>query len=550
MAEEPTLPVADVKQDKSISKIWLLPIIAIFVGAWLIYHEMSNQGQEITIYFNSAEGLEAGKTLIKTRYVDVGMVTGIKLRENQVGVEITARVNNEAEHLLREDSQLWIVTPRISLAGVSGLSTILSGPFIELSPGMSGEEKYEFEGLENPPVTPAGTPGLHVTLNSADEFAYKKGDPIIYKGIQVGRFEDIYFNLEERVVYYNAFIEAPYHRLITTNTRFWDASGIRFELGAEGLTVQTGSLETLLTNGVTFGIPQGMTIGEQIAERAYFDIHESAAEASANRYKHAAHFIILIEDSIRGLRVGAPVEYRGLQIGTVLDINIEEDKTDKLMQEGHKIPIRIAIHPGRVKLQDDEESVALVNAQIKLWVEKGMRATMEVGNIVTGGQYVDLQNYDDMGSIEMQYAFGLPVIPTISNEFAQLTQKVNSILNKINALPFQELTETVDNTLGSFAQTAQTFNQTGENLNQLLKDSQQQQLIAELTKTIAAFEVLAKTYSTQSETNRAMNEALLEMQSIMLEIKPILNRLNESPSSLVLPVEDLKQEIIPRAKGN
>ena len=236
------------------------------------------------------------------------------------------------------------------------------------------------------------------------------------------------FNFEERIVYYNAFIEAPYHELITSNTRFWDASGVRFELGAEGLTVQTGSIETLLTNGVTFGIPHGMSLGNTITERAYFDIHESAADASANRFKHEAHFIIYIEDSIRGLRVGAPVEYRGLQIGKVLDINIEEDKTDKLMHEGHRIPIRIAIQPGRVKLPDSAQSVTLVNAQTKLWVEKGMRATLETGNIITGGQYVDLQNYDNMDRIEMEYAHGLPVIPTISNEFAQLTQKINSIL--------------------------------------------------------------------------------------------------------------------------
>lgn len=543
-------PVANVKEVKTVSKIWFLPIVALFVGAWMVYYEISNKGHEIVVYFSSAEGLEAGKTKIKTRYVDVGMVTGIKLRKNQPGVEVTARVDQEAHHLLRKDTNLWIVAPRVSISGVSGLSTILSGPFIELSPGTSDDEQYVFDGLEDPPVTPAGTPGLHITLNSDDEFAYKKGDPIVYKGIQVGRFEHIHFNLEERVVYYDAFIEAPYHRLITANTRFWDTSGVRFDLGAEGLTIQTGSLETLLTNGVTFGIPPGMNNGPVITERAYFDIHKSFEQASANRFIHEAHFIILIEDSVRGLRVGAPVEYRGLQVGKVLDINIEEDKTDQVMVEGHKIPIRIAIQPGRVKLPDTAEGVAIVNEQIKVWVERGMRATLEVGNIVTGGQYVDLQNYDDMGAIEMSFAFGLPVIPTISNEFAQLTQKVNAILNQINALPFEELTDTVNTTLKEFASTAETFNQTGQNLNELLVDSQQQQLIKELSDTISAFEVLAQSYSGQSETNRTLNELLVEVQSVLLEMKPILNRVNESPTSLVIPVDEVKQEIIPRAKGN
>ena len=547
--EEP-VPQAKVEPVKSISAIWLLPLVAVFIGAWLIYQEINRQGQAITIYFDSAEGLEAGKTKIKTHYVDVGLVTSIKLRKGQPGVKVAARIYPEAEHLLQEDTSFWIVTPRVSLSGISGLSTLLSGPFIELSAGVSQLESTEFEGLEDPPITPAGTPGLHITLNSDDEFAYDKGDPIVYKGMPVGQFEDIYFNIEERVVYYNVFIRAPYHQLITQNTRFWNASGIRMELGADGLTVQTGSLETILTNGVTFDIPDGMSPGEVITERAYFDIHKDFAEASANRYKYHAEFMILVEDSLRGLKVGAPVEYRGLHIGTVLEINIEEDKTDQLMQEGHKIPVRIGIHPGRVKLKDDQESVELVHAQLKLWIEKGMRATLETGNIITGGQYVDLQNYSDQGTIELGYAYGVPVIPMISNEFAQITQKVSSILNKINSLPFEDLSQQTYLTLEEFGKAAGSFNQTAENINELLSDAQQKALIAALKDTINAIETLALSYSGQSQTNRSINEALMEMQSLMLEVKPLLHRLNEQPSSLILPDEGKKSEVYPKAKGN
>lgn len=534
----------------SISKLWLLPIVAIFIGAWLVYYQISNQGQEITIYFSSAEGLEPGKTKIKTRHVDIGTVTSIQLRKNNPGVKVTARINQDETHLLREDANFWVVTPRVSLSGVTGLSTILSGPFIELAPGMSGTEQFTFEGLEDPPVTPAGTPGLHVTLNSNDEFAYKEGDPIIYKGLQVGQIEDIYFNLEERIVYYNAFIEAPYNQLITSNTRFWDTSGVRLELGAEGLTIHTGTVETLLTNGVTFGIPDGLSRGEVIQERAYFDIHASQTDANARRFKHKARFALLIEDSVRGLKPGAPVEYRGLPIGEVEQINVTQEQKNGLLEDGYKIPIIIAIFPGMVSSEDSPEGVDWVTEQLTLWIQKGLRATLETGNLITGGQYVDLQNYKNMPPIEITAISGLPVIPTISNEFAQLTQKISSILNKINELPFESMADNLNLTLKQFDATAKTLQQSGSELNQLLQQSREEALISQMQQSLHAIEQLANTYSGNSETNAGINELLLEFQALMLELKPLLQQLNETPSSLVFPMEPGETDIIPKARRN
>ena len=261
---------ADVKPVKSVSKIWLVPLVALSIGLWMIYYQWSNQGPLITIKFENAEGLEAGKTKIKTRNVDIGQVNKIELSPDLKGVLVTARLDLNLENLLHEGSKFWKVTPRISLNGVSGLGTLLSGPYINIEPGEKGAKTTNFTALSEPPVTPAGTPGLHVTLNSNDEFAFKEGDPVIYKGLKVGEFENIYFNFDERVVYYNTFIQAPYHKLITENTKFWDTSGVRMKLGAGGVEVSTGSIETLLTNGVTFGIPEGMPHGEQITKRSFF----------------------------------------------------------------------------------------------------------------------------------------------------------------------------------------------------------------------------------------------------------------------------------------
>jgi paraquat-inducible protein B len=385
---------------RTISKIWFVPVVALFVGVWMIYYQLSNQGPLITIEFKTATGLEAGKTKVKTRDVDIGLVKSIELTEDLNGVLVTVRMEKKVTPILHSDNQFWIVSPKVSLSGISGLGTILSGPYINMAPGSKQQMSEEFVALVAPPVTPAGTPGLHVTLNSDGDsdskFTYKKGDPVVYKGIKVGEFEDIYFNFDERIVYYSTFIEAPYHKLITTNTKFWDSSGVQIKLSASGVTVNTGSLETLLTNGVTFGIPEGMPIGKNIDDRNFFDIHPSYDSASEERFKRSAQYVILVKDTVRGLQVGAPVEYRGLIVGKVLSINTLNNNQNDLLEQGYAIPVVISIQPGRVQQPDNEIGLAFIKEQTSLWIKQGLRATLKTGNLLTGALFVDLQHYPDV----------------------------------------------------------------------------------------------------------------------------------------------------------
>lgn len=540
--------VANTKPMQSISKIWLVPIVALGIGIWMAYFQLSNQGPLITITFSATEGLEAGKTKIKTRFVDVGTVTAIRLDVDSSRVIVTARMNVDAEHLLREDTNMWIVTPRVSISGVSGLSTILSGPYIELAPGMSGNSQYDFEGLDEPPITPAGTPGLHVTLNSQDEFAYGEGDPIVYKGLKVGQIEDVYFNIEERTVYYNAFIKAPYHELITTTTRFWDTSGVRLDLKADGLSFHTGSIETLLTNGVAFGIPYGADMGVRITERDYFDIHANYEEAEAQRYTESAEYILMVEDTVRGLRYGAPVEYRGVQIGQVLEVNVDGGQPTTLLEEYYKIPVKISIQPGRVGLSDDEAGVALVKQQTELWMRKGFRATLSTGNILTGALFVDLKHHEEAEEYRAETFLGYDVIPVISTQFNQITRKITAILDQVNALPFDDLASNVNETLVSFKELAETFKSTGGNLDKLLTSAQEEQLISQLNATIRSFESLSQDYSKGSDAYRELNQTMQTLQQTMTELKPLLLQLNYAPNSLLFGVGE-KEPLEPKAKG-
>jgi len=525
---------AKVTAVKSISAIWLVPLVAIFIGLWMVYYEWSTQGPLITIEFATAKGMQVGKTKIKARNVDIGEVTGIALNQDSEGVLVTARLSKSVEGLLREDSQFWLVSPKISHAGISGLDTLISGVYIEMLPGSAEQEQYEFVAMDDAPLTPPGTPGLHITLNSNDQFAYSKGDPIIYKGLTVGQFEDIYFNFDERIVYYNAFIKAPYHQLITTNTRFWDVSGLQIDLNAEGISVRTGNIETMLTNGVTFDVPKGMPLGEQVTERDYFDIYANYKAADDQRYKHSANFVVQVSDTIRGLNIGAPVEYRGVQIGQVLQTNmLVNDAPSQIVKHDFEIPILISLQPGRVGLPDDESGVTLMTEQNKLWIKDGLKATLKTGNLLTGSLFIELQHYDDQPVGEISTFEGYPVIPVLGNEFSQLTAKAENFMNKLNSLPLNDVANNSNALLLELTQTAKELQSVSQHLQGVLSSVENEKVSQQIVQTLNDFSMLAKDFSAGSKSHQELQEMMSALTKAMHELKPLLNQMHKQPNSLI-----------------
>lgn len=532
MKTEPQVD-ADIQPTKTISTIWFVPIIALLIGAWMVYYQWSNQGPLITLHFESAEGMEAGKTKIKSRHVNIGEVKTITLNKNGHGVTITARMAKDTDNMLVEDSQFWIVTPKISLSGVSGLDTLISGDYIELAPGFAENKLTEFTALTSPPITPIGTPGLHITLNSDKEFAYSKGDPIIYKGLTVGQIEDVYFNLEERIVYYNAFIKAPYHELVTSNTRFWDASGLKVDLTAEGISVKTGNVETMLTNGITFDIPDGMPLGEKITERDYFDIFSDYQSASNARYKHSLDYVVLVSDTIRGLNVGAPVEYRGVLIGQVSSVNLATADPDVLYSEAVQIPVLISLNPGRVGLPDNEQGIKLMNEQNMIWVKNGLRATLKTGNLLTGSLFVELQHYDLPPISKMEHYEGYRVIPTVKDEFAQITAKLSKFVDKINNLPLTDIANNANDTISNATVLLQDLQQLSHSLDKILVSVEEQELANQLNTSLRDFSALSQDFSAGSANYDQLEQTMKTVSETLYELKPLLEQLKQRPNGLI-----------------
>ena len=537
---------AAVKPTTRISKVWVIPIIALLIGAWMVYYQWQNQGPLITIDMSSASGIEVNKTPIKIRDLDVGQVKKIELKPELDGVTVTARLEKSAARLLNENTRFWVVAPRVSFSEVSGLNTLLSGSFIAMTAETGQTEQDHFTALERPPVTPPGTPGLHVELSSdTDDLTYKPGDTIIYKGFKVGEFEEVHFNVELGRITYRAFIHAPYHKLIDENTRFWNVSGVKLQLASNGLTIQTGSLETLLANGVTFGNPQGDTKGNPIDNNAKFVIYGDYNAAADERFRYAAQYVLLIDESVRGLTVGAPVEYRGLQIGKVAAINDNNVDIGSLLDDEYPIPVLINIYPGKARLEDSKEGLAFLRDRLGRWIRKDLRATLRMGNFITGGLFVDLQHVDQPVTASLLSVNDMDVIPTVSSEFTQLTQKADAILDKINALPLETLIADITTVIGTLKEAAESVNETSDNFDETIAALDTEQLNTQIQHSLQAFEGLLQHYSEGGLSKAEIANTVDSLQETLRAIQPLLMQLNKTPNGLIFS-DNAEIDIQPR----
>lgn len=530
--EEAKASMARVTGRVKFSRVWLVPIVALVIGLWMIYTYYSGQGPIIEIAFQSGEGIQAGTTKIKRKNVEIGEVLDLRLSEDAENVVLSVRIYDHAEHLLREDSQFWVVRPRIGVGGISGLSTLLSGSYIELSPGTDDDLAYFFEGLEKPPATPLGTPGLPVTLNSAGNQALREGDPILFQGIEVGTIESAYFDNQKRRSFYNAFVAAPYDELITENTRFWFNSGLSIELSSDGIRFDVGSLTTVLAGGVAFDVPGGLPLGEQITDRGFFTIYPSESASREFEYENALSFVILFDDSIRGLRPGAPVEFRGVKVGEVVRTDIDYREIENLLEPDARIPVMIDIVPARLGFADDYSVLREVDDRINDLIADGLTASLATGNLLTGQKYIELQYHGD-GFGQIQTFDSYTVIPSLDDQLDQLLDNANNAMITINALPLNQVIGSARVALDEIAATLAEFRKSASELDEILSDPASHELVGTLNAALTGFQQLAMDFSEGSATNVEMQQSLQSLARTLNELEAVLRNIRHKPNSLI-----------------
>lgn len=538
---------AKVQKVKNWSPVWIFPIVTALIGAWILFYHYSHQGPVVTLITNNAEGIEGGKTTIKSRSVDVGVVESATLTDDLTHVEIKARLNSGMEKLLHSDSVFWVVKPQIGREGVSGLGTLLSGAYIELQPGNKGGEPASYQLLDAPPLAPPDAKGIRVVLDSSRAGQLSPGDPVLFRGYRVGSVEASTFNPQERTISYQLFINAPNDRLVTSNVRFWKDSGIAVDLTSAGMRVEMGSLTTLFGGGVSFDVPEGFELGQPVAERAAFKLYDDQRSIQESLYTEHIDYLMFFKDSIRGLQPGAPVEFRGIRMGTVAKVPYFVPGMRQALNDDYRIPVLVRIEPERLEMQMGED--AGIAQHLPELLQKGLRASLKTGNLVTGALYVDLDFYPKAEPISGLREFaGHQVIPTMSGGLAQIQQRLMDTLDKINNLPLNPMLEQATGTLAESQRTMRHLQTTLDNLNKITASQSMQQLPEDMQKTLRELNRSMQGFQPGSAAYNKMVADMQRLDQVLRELQPVLKTLNEKSNALVFEAKNKKDPEPKRAK--
>ena len=528
-----------------LSPVWLIPLAALLIGLWLVFDHLSGQGPMITLKLENAEGIEANKTPIKTRSVQVGTVETVTLSEDLRHTIVTARMQDGADRMLNKDTRFWVVKPRIGREGISGLGTVLSGAYIELLPGDSDKKAREFVVEEQPPVTEAGARGLYLTLHSEPGNSVTTGDPVTFRNLTVGRVVDTEFIAEDRSIEHRIFIERPYDVLVTDTTRFWSVSGVGFQLDSQGFRVNLQSLETLLGGGIAFGVPDDtMPAGKPATEGAEYTLYADQEAARRGLFDQYLEYALLVEDTVRGLSRGAPVEYRGVRVGTVEQVpwKFTGEQPDSLNR--FSIPVLIRIEPQRIT-QGSEVLLDDWRERLEHMFDNGLRATLKSGNLLTGALFVDLNFRQDVADYEPTRFEGVEVFPTTANGLAQIENQVAGLLETLNNLPLQKIAEGLDRNLAASQKTLEQVTATADRLEALLGDPQTAQLPTRLNDTLRSLEGALD--SLAGADGRQLSATLERLERVLRDAEPLLRTLREKPNALIFSREP-PEDPLPRAR--
>ena len=522
-----------------VSLVWLVPLIAAVIGLSMLVHAWYANGPEVQISFKTATGLEAGKTPVKYKDVTVGGVSSIALSEDRSHVIVTVSLIKNAAGLARADSRFWVVRPRIGAGGVSGIDTLLSGAYIGVDAGTSEETGRRFTGLETPPPVIGGMPGRTFVVRADDLGSLDIGAPVYYRRIQVGRVASYSLDEDGSGVSVQIFVDAPYDRFVTTGSRFWNASGVDVSLSAAGLKLNTQSLATVLAGGIAFATPPGAGAGAQPAsENARFALEKDQQAALAPPDGPPQRIRLLFEQSLRGLAVGAPVEFSGIDLGQVTSLHLDYDAARKRFLS----VVDIEVFPDRLgkvleKLPSLQGSSEEQGAQfLKLMVANGLRAQAKSANILTGQLYVSLDFIRNAPPVPFDVAARPLILPTVRGEFDKLQEQVSSIVAKVEKMPLDSIGRNLDASLASVNKTLGTLDKTLGTFDQTLGQVNGEVLPEAANTMRSAQQALGAAQELVSEDaplRQDLGQTLQELRRTARSVRGLTDLLGEHPEALV-----------------
>lgn len=504
------------------SLVWVIPLIAALIGIALVVKSVSGRGPTITISFVSAEGLETGKTKVKYKDVDVGTVKEITLSKDHSRVLVDVQLTKVAEDFAVKDTRFWVVRPRVAASGVTGLGTLLSGAYIGVDAGKSKEDETHFVGLETPPAVTGDQKGRQFTLRGESLGSIDIGSPIYYRRVQVGQVVGFSLDKDGTGVTMQVFVNAPYDQYVGTNSRWWHASGVDLRLDASGFKLNTQSLATVVLGGIAFQTPPNQEPGQQAPDNMTFRLGSDEQDAMRDPDGQPIRVVMNFNQSLRGLSVGAPIDFRGILLGSVTAIGIEYEPKSRSFQ----MPVTMNIYPERLgkRFRDSVPRQNTVAGQelLQKLVSNGLRGQLRTGNLLTGQLYIALDVFPKAAKATVDATADPLELPTVPNTLDELQLQVADIAKKLDKIPFDD----IGNNLNSALKNANgLFNQLGTQVVPEARDT--------LTAARKTFNEAQSTLQQDSPLQSDVHQALQELTRTLQSLNALSDYLERHPESLV-----------------
>ncbi|PWB35092.1 mammalian cell entry protein [Pseudomonas sp. SDI] len=511
----------------SISLVWIVPIVAVLVGLSLVVHNLLQEGPSITLTFKTGAGLTANKTEVRYRNVVIGHVTDVGLSDDQRRVNATVKLDKHAEGFTREDSTFWVVRPRIGAGGVSGIDTLLSGDYIGADIGQASRRAKHFTGLENPPAITYGEPGKHYTLHTQDLGSLDIGSPVYYRKIPVGQVVAYALDADGKGVNIEVFVHAPNDAFVTENSRFWNASGIDLNVGANGFSLKTESLSALLVGGIAFRAPDYNPDDTAAAENHRFDLFADQQSALAPPAGKAQYLTLRFDQALRGLKVDAPVEFLGMEVGRVVSINLDFDE----QLRSFPVNVGVVIYPQRLgrahtkmlkALKHNPEDEAAAGKLMGSFVANGLRAQARSGNLLTGQLFIALDFFPKAPKVAFDETARPMAIPTVPGSLELLQEQLQAMVDKINRLPVERIAGNLDANLVELRKGLAQFN------SKTLPGVQ-----STLTDVSNTLQSASTTLAEDSPQREKLSQTLDELGRMSRSLRELSDYLGRHPESLI-----------------
>ncbi len=530
MPESQTAP--KVSRKKSLSIVWLIPIATLILSMFLAFQAWREQGTMIEIVFQQAEGVTANKTAVRYRDVDIGVVRSVRFSDDLTSVIVTAEIDSKVAEYLSVNSNFWIVSPQISLTGVSGLSTLLSGVFIEFDPGEKGEYQTRFNGLDEQPSIRSYVKGTSYLLEAEEFTSLVLGSRVFYRRLPVGEVTSFKLGEGGEYVQVRIFVESPYDQYVYKETNFWNSSGFKLDYNTKGLSLEMESVSSLLWGGIAFDTPDDIKALRLASSESVFPLFPSKQSVKEGGYSIEYTYELHFDSSIRGLEIGAPVEFKGIKVGRVTNINLVSDVS--------KVIVSIIIQPERLNDSIKLGFQDLNDLLSKLTQQEGMRAQLKTGSLVTGALFVDLALGVSKDSGDLIVTDNVVILPTAENEFSQITKVVSNVMARIDKIPLDQIGDDIAGLAASFRATLESLEQEsfGEETGQLIKNlnaasEHLETLLVSSERTIRQAEASLAAIEPDTPLYEELIEMLRDVSEAAESIELLSDELSRNPQSLI-----------------